>query len=562
MSGTNNPSAAVAVTGVNGIDGLTFGRKWAETTVNYGFTVDASNYGAYVKSGNRPIETPTHSDPTAGTMNAARFAMEGRLWAGSSGFGIEGFTNVNIVEAVAPAVGVLDAHVRYGQTNNVPGTNWGGYASFPGTDPVIRAGDIWLQQGSYTDVRPGTISWYNVLHETGHSMGLKHPFDTYAAIPGHPVLNTAYDAMEYTVMSYNSYVGEDSAVLSGNGTYDYAQTYMMFDIRALQHMYGADYTTNNTDTEYRWSPSNGDTLVNGQLGIDAAGNKIFATIWDGGGSDTYNLSAYTTNLTIDLRPGEYSNFGTSQAANLGNGQTAKGMIYNAFLFNNDTRSLIENAVGGSGNDEIIGNVGLNRLDGGGGSDTLFGEGGADTLLGGLGNDVLLGGAGADVLNGGAGVDTASYAFATSGVTASLHISQGTQGEAQGDTYQEIENLQGSSYADLLVGNNGNNTLWGGAGNDRLNASAGNDILVGGAGDDTFVFGAGVTGRDIITDFNTGNTEDRIDLRGNEYLFDWLAVLLNMYQVGANVEIRSADSDVIVINNAQLAALDSGDFIFT
>lgn len=75
--------------------------------------------------------------------------MEGRVWAGSAGFGIEGFTNANIVQVAAPVSGVFDAHVRYGQTNNVPGTNWGGYASFPGTAPEIRAGDIWLQQGLY-----------------------------------------------------------------------------------------------------------------------------------------------------------------------------------------------------------------------------------------------------------------------------------------------------------------------------------------------------------------------------------------------------------------------------
>jgi len=192
---------------------------------------------------------------------------------------------------------------------------------------------------------------------------------------------------------------------------------------------------------------------------------------------------------------------------------------------------------------------------------LIGEGDADRLSGGNGNDLLNGGTGADQLDGGAGIDTATYNFAGSGVTASLYAGQGTAGEAAGDTYVGIENLQGSRYADLLVGDLNVNTLWGGLGNDRLNGAAGNDVMVGGAGDDTFVFGAGVTGRDVITDFNTGNTEDRIDLRGNELLFDWLAVLLNTYQVGANVEIRSADGDVIVINNASLSAIDQGDFIF-
>src|SRR3546814_1081480 len=71
---------------------------------------------------------------------------------------------------------------------------------------------------------------------------------------------------------------------------------MMDDIRALQHMYGADFTTNNGNTVYSWYPLNGQTLVDGAVAISPGGNRIFATIWDGGGVDTYDLSAYSTNL--------------------------------------------------------------------------------------------------------------------------------------------------------------------------------------------------------------------------------------------------------------------------
>ena len=71
---------------------------------------------------------------------------------------------------------------------------------------------------------------------------------------------------------------------------------MMLDIAALQHMYGADFTTNAGDTVYRWTPGVGAHLVDGEVGIDPGGNRIFATIWDGGGSDTYDLSAYATDV--------------------------------------------------------------------------------------------------------------------------------------------------------------------------------------------------------------------------------------------------------------------------
>ena len=58
---------------------------------------------------------------------------------------------------------------------------------------------------------------------------------------------------------------------------------MMLDIAAMQQMYGADFTTNAGNTVYSWPPGSGRTLVDGQVGIDPGGNRIFATVWDGGG---------------------------------------------------------------------------------------------------------------------------------------------------------------------------------------------------------------------------------------------------------------------------------------
>ena len=65
---------------------------------------------------------------------------------------------------------------------------------------------------------------------------------------------------------------------------------------------------------------------------------------------------------------------------------ARGNIANALLYNGDTRSLIEKAVGGSGNDYLIGNSANNVLDGGLGSDILDGRGGADLMYGEKGDD--------------------------------------------------------------------------------------------------------------------------------------------------------------------------------
>src|SRR3712207_9536654 len=61
---------------------------------------------------------------------------------------------------------------------------------------------------------------------------------------------------------------------------------------------------------------------------------------------------------------------------------AAGNIANALLHKGDTRSLIENAVGGTGADTIIGNQAANLLKANGGNDTLTGGSGNDTLDGG------------------------------------------------------------------------------------------------------------------------------------------------------------------------------------
>ena len=152
------------------------------------------------------------------------------------------------------------------------------------------------------------------------------------------------------------------------------QTYMIDDIAALQYMYGANFNTNAGNTVYSWSPTTGEMFIGGVGQGAASANKVYEAIWDGGGTDTYNLSNYTTNLHLDLRPGEWSTFSTAQLADLDVGapgvHLARGEVANAFLYHNDPRSLIENAIGGSGSDILIGNQANNVLLGGPGQDTL------------------------------------------------------------------------------------------------------------------------------------------------------------------------------------------------
>lgn len=113
---------------------------------------------------------------------------------------------------------------------------------------------------------------------------------------------------------------------------------------------------------------------------------------------------------------------------------------------------------------------------------IIGGIGADVLEGLDGDDVLAGGGGEDVLIGGAGVDTASYAGAAGAVDVRLNggVTR-NDGDGSTDVLVGIENLIGSAFGDLLVGEAGANRLSGGLGRDILLGLDGDDVLDGGTG---------------------------------------------------------------------------------
>jgi serralysin len=76
------------------------------------------------------------------------------------------------------------------------------------------------------------------------------------------------------------------------------------------------------------------------------------------------------------------------------------------------------------------------------------------------------------------------------VTVNLALSSANAGDAAGDVFVSIENVEGSEQDDLLVGSATANRLIGLAGADTLNGSGGNDVLIGGGGSDSLVGGNG------------------------------------------------------------------------
>ena len=104
-------------------------------------------------------------------------------------------------------------------------------------------------------------------------------------------------------------------------------------------------------------------------------------------------------------------------------------------------------------------------------EVLSGSSYNDVLRGDAANNLLIGGPGADVLDGGFGSDTASY---SNTVRADLGNPGTNTFEAAGDTYISIENLVGSAFGDVLVGNDEDNIFHGGLSGDELNGGNGSD----------------------------------------------------------------------------------------
>jgi serralysin len=239
----------------------------------------------------------------------------------------------------------------------------------PNIEP--RGGDIWfntnfsnvnfgagLAVGSQTDAGDLAV----LYHEIFHALGLEHPNDN-KNIPFPEDKNFR----EYTVMADEFATDGTTHYRSGEIDYTVISSPMVYDIVALQYLYGANKYFNGDATTYKFDPD----------------RPFITTIWDSGGLDTIDLSNFDTDNILDLEPGAYSTIVSN------NWSMSKnfGIAFNV---------IIENALGGLGSDYISGNTAANLIAGNSGDDTIDGKAGDDVIEGGLGNDTLTGGAGSDI----------------------------------------------------------------------------------------------------------------------------------------------------------------------
>ncbi|MFZ2028942.1 MAG: M10 family metallopeptidase C-terminal domain-containing protein [Vitreimonas sp.] len=282
------------------------------------------------------------------------------------------------------------------------------YFAAPGqTGASSIAGDVWVNSSLAENQSLNNLDYgaQVLLHEIGHALGLEHPGDYNAG----PNVSPTYDAdavywqdtRMFTVMSYFG------SVNTGGSLPGLASGPQLHDIAAIQRLYGANTHTRTGDTVYGFNSNTGDahfSIASGSVGA------VFS-IWDTGGNDTLDLSGYSTNSNIDLRPESFTSAGPGDSTST----ISTDALYNISIARG---VIIENAIGGSGDDTITGNDVAN---------VLMGNGGNDTLIGGAGADTLNGGAGADKMDGGDGNDTIFW-----------------------DASDDLANVLGGNGADVLV----------------------------------------------------------------------------------------------------------------
>ena len=300
-----------------------------------------------------------HYGFNASQQAATRSAMA--AWASVANIGFQ-----EITESSIQVGDIRLAWTSASQTASDATKAWG-WAGYPDSY-WPSAGDIWLSTQASgakdSDWSVGSYNFYSLMHELGHALGLKHPFQ------GTPQLSAALDVRSYTVMAYDNPAASSWVEVksTASGGYSWSaktivpSTPMVGDILALQYLYGANTRANSGNDVYDIDPS----------------VPFYKTLWDTQGQDTLSAARFTQPCRINLNEGSYSSLGFKSNWD----QYAKlswNSVPNTATFYDGSNNLgiawgvvIENAVGGSGNDSLIGNTANNHLVGGAGDDALDG----------------------------------------------------------------------------------------------------------------------------------------------------------------------------------------------
>ncbi len=163
-----------------------------------------------------------------------------------------------------------------------------GVGNLPQSGNIFFNGEKNFNEASTYNGKSGAFTTF--LHEILHSLGQKHPFESIAQEGSANIYENKYEQYPYTVMSYtplrdtNTYSTKYDGIVLKSGAQYYPYTPMLFDVRALQEIYGAAKSNNPGDTTYTFTPS----------------EPPFQSLYDTGGNDVLDLSAVSGGSEIDL----------------------------------------------------------------------------------------------------------------------------------------------------------------------------------------------------------------------------------------------------------------------
>lgn len=453
--------------GVRGSDRSSFGTNEAgaqitRTNLHWGGTVGQPLIISFAFRSTVPTSTPFNVGEFTRFSDSqiAATLLALASWSDVANISFQRVNGPAGVEAYSDDASILFANYR-GPTSGY------GFGMAPGSrENASSAGDIWTN-AFYTPnqtVVSQSFTQFTLTSTIGTALGLERPGNyvppTGFSNPPNYAAGAAYneDTQQYSIMSYFS-ATSSGADFGGR----YSAVPLLDDIAAVQRLYGANMSTRTGDTVYGFNSNAGRPWFNISSGTDA---PIFA-LWDAGGNDTLDFSGYTVAQTIDLRQGAFSNVGGLT----GNVAIALGAV-------------IENAVGGSGNDRLVGNSADNLLTGNAGNDSVDGGLGSDTAVFNRPRDEYT----VTVVG-----QTVTVSHATDGTDTLVNVEflrfsdqtleAGTSGALTlgGDVLDNL--ITGTSFDDILSGLGGNDTLSGLDGNDRLSGGNGDDTISGGDGDD-------------------------------------------------------------------------------